>query len=226
MTKQNSMRAGKPRHDSAEMHSIDRKTRQSKKMIGNGGCVAPARKRHAGLQQVPARRGAVRYASPDVAALAAVSASWFGVTVSLYLARLCFYRLHSTTFGIALPPLAASKRGLAEQFVLQVLVYLASTRTVTVSILGEPALVHVVQGLLTSTVIEPTFRAALEALWMSPAMVAGLRMRGAIGKVLVNSLHAKLEAAQHADVAEHGLLICALPGCDKKEAKLVENKAW
>ena len=57
-------------------------------------------------------------------------------------------------------------------------------------------------------------------------MVAGLRMRWTAEKstALLNDLSAKRDAAQHADVAEHGLLVCALPGCDKQEVTVREFK--
>ena len=111
------------------------------------------------------------------------------------------------------------------QCVFRTLEYLASARAATL-IVGEPAFVDVVQQLLTSRVMEPSFRVALEARWTSPDVVASLRMRGTIEEsmALVNTQDADREAAQRADVAEHGLLICALPGCDKQEVTVREFK--
>ena len=159
-------------------------------------------------------------------ALVTSNASYFGVSVAIQLAHLCLYRLHSTSFRIPLPPLVAPERVFAEHFVLQALDYLASTRAVTFPIISEPALVHVVQQLLASPVMEPSFRAALEARWMSPDMVASLRMHGTIeqGTSLVVSWNAERYTVQRADVAEHGLLVCALPGCDKREVTVREFK--
>ena len=154
------------------------------------------------------------------------NASCFGVSVAVHLARRCLVRLHSTSFGNQLPPLSAPERGLAERFVLLTLDYLASIRAVSLPLMGEPQFVHVVQQLLASPVMEPSFRAALEARWMSPDMVAGLRMRGGIEQItaLVNKMNMEINAAQVADVAEHGLLVCALPGCDKREVTVREFK--
>ena len=96
----------------------------------------------------------------------------------------------------------------------------------TAPILGEAGLVIIVQQLLASTVIKPSFRAALEARWTSPDVVASLRMRGTEEqqKTLFNHLSAEREAAERADVAEHGLLVCAFPGCDKQEVTVREFK--
>ena len=57
-------------------------------------------------------------------------------------------------------------------------------------------------------------------------MVASLRMRGTIEErtAIVNDTIAEYDAAQTADVAEHGLLVCALPGCDKQEVTVREFK--
>ena len=143
------------------------------------------------------------------------------------LVRFCLYRLHSGSFCMPLPPLAASERGLAEQFIFLTLDYLASTRAVMLLLAGEPELVDIVQRLLALPVMEPTFRAALEERWTSPDVVASLRMRGGIEESteFLNDLSAGREAARRADVAEHGLLVCALPGCDKQEVTVREFKA-
>ena len=157
---------------------------------------------------------------------ATTNATSFGVTVSLHLARLCLYRLHNTSYGTALPPLAAPERGLPEHFVYRALDYLASTRAGKFPILGETELVHVVQQVLALPVMEPSFRAALEARWTSPDVVASLSMRGTIERstAVLNNTIAESEAAHRADVAEHGLLVCALPGCDKQEVTVREFK--
>ena len=154
------------------------------------------------------------------------TASWYGVSLAIRLARFCLYRLHSVSFGIQLPPLRAPERGLAEQFVLRALEYLASTRAVTVLLVGEAELVDIVQQLLASSAMEPSFRAALETRWTSPDMVASLQMRGTAEEntIRVNNVIEEREAAQRADVAEHGLLVCALPGCDKQEVTVREFK--
>ena len=160
--------------------------------------------------------------------VAASNASCYGLSVSMHLALLCLYRLHSRAFGIPLPPLAAPERGIADdqvQFVFLTLDSLATTRAVTLPISGEASLVALVQQLLASpAVMEPSFRATLEAWWTSPDVVAGLRMRGTLerGTAFVDNWTAEREAAQRADVAEHGLLVCALPGCDKVEATVRE----
>ena len=93
-------------------------------------------------------------------------------------------------------------------------------------IVGEADLVDVVQQLLATPVMETSFRAALEARWTSRDVVASLRMRGAIEERTadVKNMVTEREAAQLADVAEHGLLICALPGCEKKETTVREFK--
>ena len=157
--------------------------------------------------------------------LATSSASCFGVSVAMQLAHLC---LHRTYCRIPLPPLAAPERGLAEQFVIRVLDYLASIRAVTFPIKGEPLFVHTVQQLLALPgVMETSFRAALETRWTSPDVVASLHMRrGGIEQCtdLYNDVQAESDAAQRADIAEHGLLVCALPGCDKQEATVREFK--
>ena len=56
-------------------------------------------------------------------------------------------------------------------------------------------------------------------------MVASLHIRRAAEQsaVLVNKATG-LDAAQREDIAEHGLLVCALPGCDKKEVTVREFK--
>ena len=160
--------------------------------------------------------------------VAASNASCYGLSVSMHLALLCLYRLHSRAFGIPPPPLAAPERGIADdqvQFVFLTLDSLATTRAVTLPISGEASLVALVQQLLASpAVMEPSFRATLEAWWTSPDVVAGLRMRGTLerGTAFVDNWTAEREAAQRADVAEHGLLVCALPGCDKVEATVRE----
>ena len=159
--------------------------------------------------------------------LATSGASCFGVSVAMLLAALCLARLHRTK-GSPLPPLKAPERGRAEQFVLLTLDYLASIRAVSVPIGGEAPLVFVVQQVLAmpAVVIEPSFRAALEARWTSPDVVASLRMRGTVEQrtARFNDVYAEREAAQRAYVAEHGLLVCALPGCDKKEVTVREFK--
>ena len=159
-------------------------------------------------------------------ALTASNSSCFGVSVAIQLSRQCLYRLHSVSFGDPLPPLSAPESGLAEQFVFLTLDYLALMRAVTVPIIGEAALAHAVQQLLASGVMEPPFRAALETWWTSPDVVASLRARGTIEESMafVHDSDVKSEAAQRADVAEHGLLVCALPGCDKKEVTVREFK--
>ena len=93
-------------------------------------------------------------------------------------------------------------------------------------IVGEADLVDVVQQLLATPVMETSFRAALEARWTSRDVVASLRMRGAIEERTadVKNMVTEREAAQRADVAEHGLLVCALPGCDKQEVTVREFK--
>ena len=159
--------------------------------------------------------------------LATSNASCFGVSLAFRLARLCLYRLHSGSFGIRLPPLAAPERICAERFVVQALDCLASTRAVTVSSMGKAGLVAVIQKLLASPVMEASFRAMLETRWTSPDMVSILRMRGSGEKnltAIVDDWRSKSEAAQRADVAEHGLLVCALPGCDKREVTVREFK--
>ena len=158
--------------------------------------------------------------------LAVSNASWFGVSVAMYLARHCLCRLHSTAIGSTLPPLSAPERVLAEQFVLQALDYLALTRALIVPILGEPTFVNVVQLLLASPAMEPSFRAAMEARWTSPDVVASLRMRGGGEQhtAFIDEMVAERQAAQRADLAEHGLLVCALPGCDKQEVTVREFK--
>ena len=81
------------------------------------------------------------------------------------------------------------------------------------------------QQLLASPALEPSFRAALEARWTSPDIVAIAQQRGtAKSAAILDNANAKCEAAQRADVAEHGLLVCALPGCDKKEVTVREFK--
>ena len=148
-----------------------------------------------------------------------------GVSVAMLLARLCLYRLHSRFFDISLPPLAAPQRGLAEHFVFQALDYFASTRAVALPMAGEAELVHTVQQLLASTVMEPSFRAALEARWARADVGAKLRVRGTVvERAAVASIKNARNAAQRADVAEHGLLVCALPGCDKREGTIREFK--
>ena len=158
---------------------------------------------------------------------AASMAPWCGVTVAIQLARLCLHRLHNSFYGSPQPPLEAPERGRAEQFFFQALDYLASTRVVTFPIVGKTKLVDVVQQLLASPVMEPSFRAALEARWTSPDMVASLRMRGGtVEKItaIKNKVYSDKHAACLADVAAHGLLICALPGCDKREVTVREFK--
>ena len=152
--------------------------------------------------------------------------SCFGVSVAMQLACLCLHRMHSRTFSIPLPQLAAPERGLAEQFIFLTLDCIASTRAVTLPIYGEPALMHTVQRLLASPAMEPSFRAALESRWTSPDVVASLRTRGTAEQrtALVNIANADSKAAQREDVAEHGLLVCALPGCDKQEVTVREFK--
>ena len=159
-------------------------------------------------------------------AFAATNAFCFGVSVAMSLARLSLYRLHSGAFSILLPPLAAPERVLAERFIFMILDYLASMHALTSPIAGEVELVYVVQQVLTSAEMEPSFRVALEARWTSPDVVAGVRKRGTDEQrtALVNRLNAESEAAQRADVVEHGLLVCALPGCDKQEATVREFK--
>ena len=93
-------------------------------------------------------------------------------------------------------------------------------------IVGEPALVDAVQQFLASFAIEPSFHAALEARWTSPDLVASLRIRSTEEErtAVRNIMNAQSEAAQRADIAEHGLLVCALPGCDKQEVTVREFK--
>ena len=174
---------------------------------------------------VPAEVEAARSARV-LAAFATSNSSWFGVTVAIRLARLCLYRLHCRFFGIPLPPLAAPDLGIAEQFVFRALDYFALTRAVKIPLQGETPFVYCVQRLLALTAMEPSFRAALEARWTSPDVVASLRMRGEIygGAAIVNHVRAARRAAQRAYVAEHGLLVCALPGCDKMELTVREFK--
>ena len=159
-------------------------------------------------------------------AVVTTNASCFGVHVAFLLAGLCLCRLHSRGFGVLLPPLSPPERVQAEQIVFLALDDLASARAVTIPILGEAALVHAVQETLALPVTEePSFRAALEARWTSPAVMASLRMRGTVERTtaLPNAM-AAWEAARRADVAEHGLLVCALLGCDKKEVTVREFK--
>ena len=153
-----------------------------------------------------------------------------GVSVAIRLARLCLCRLHCVPCGIPLPPLAAPEHGRVEQFVFLTLDYLATTRAVTFPIYGEVELVQIVRQLLARPVhtTEHSFRNALEARWTSPDMVAGFRRRGTLErsfiKALVDDVCAGREAAQRSDVAEHGLLVCAFPGCDKREVTVREFK--
>ena len=51
-------------------------------------------------------------------------------------------------------------------------------------------------------------------------------MRGTLERstTILDDLVAERNAAQRADVAEHGLLVCAFPGCDKQEATVREFK--
>ena len=147
--------------------------------------------------------------------LATSNASCFGVSAAILMARLCLYRLHCRLFGNSLPPLAAPERGLAEQFVVQSLDYIASARAVTVRILGEAEFVYTVEQVLTSSAMELSFHAALEARWTSPDVVASLRMHGNTveeSTAVLDDLSAKRDTAQRADVAEHGLLggLCRL----------------
>ena len=74
--------------------------------------------------------------------------------------------------------------------------------------------------------MEPSFRAALDARWTSPDVMAGIRLRGTMEESLtrVSNANAESEADQRADVAEHGLLLCALPGCGKIEVTVREFK--
>ena len=74
--------------------------------------------------------------------------------------------------------------------------------------------------------MEPPFRAALEARWTSPGLVACLRTHGTFEKsaAYFQSVNARGDAAHAADVAEHGFLVCALPGCYKKEVTVREFK--
>ena len=159
-------------------------------------------------------------------AFTASTASCIGISVALLHARSCLIRLHSRSFGVPLPPLAAPECGLAEQFVIRMLDYLASTRAVTIPIVGEAELVYVVQQILSVAVMEPSFRAVLEARWTSPDVVACLHMRGILdySSTLIDHFGSEREAAHRADVAEHGLLVCALPGCDKREVTVREFK--
>ena len=158
--------------------------------------------------------------------LATSNASCFGVSEAVFLARLCLYQLHTVASGTPLPPLTARERGVAEQFVHLTLDCLATTRAVTLPMHGEMELAHTVRQLLASTVMEPSFHAALEAQWTSPDVMASLRMHGTIehSEAAFNDMSATSEAAQRADVAEHGLLVCALPGCDKQEVTVREFK--
>ena len=153
-------------------------------------------------------------------------ASCFGVSVAILLARICLYRLHCRFFDIPLPPLAGLETGLAEQFVFRALDYLASVRAVTALLTGDAEFVNTIQQLLASRAMEPSFRAALEARWMSPDVVASLCRRGAIARstAFVNTTSAEREAAQRADVAEHGLLVCAFPGCESRRRPSASSK--
>ena len=163
---------------------------------------------------------------------AASIASSFGLCMAIRLAirlsRLCLYRMHCRFFGVPQPSLPAPERGIAEKFVLQSLDSLASLRAVTmVPIMGEPEFVHAVQQLLASpAVMETSFHTALEARWTSPDVVASLQRHGTVERstAVYNNMLAASEAAQRADVAEHGLLVCALPGCDKREVTVHEFK--
>ena len=158
-------------------------------------------------------------------AIATSNASCYGVSVAMQLARLCLIRLHGGFLGLPMPLLAAPDRVLAEQSVFRALDYLASIRAVRIPIHGESDLVNVVQQLLSSSVMKPAFRAAFEARWASPDVVAVLRMHGALEICTArDDFHTEKDAAQRADVVEHGLLVCALPGCDKLEVTVRKFK--
>ena len=63
------------------------------------------------------------------------------------------------------------------------------------------------------------FRASLREKWAAPAMRKMLRARGLTGSEDNAKAVAALAAARRvADVAEHGLRACALPGCGLREA--------
>ena len=66
---------------------------------------------------------------------------------------------------------------------------------------------------------------ALRERWMAPALVA-MRAERNLDDVSaeIEGAPARVQAARRADIAAHGLKICALPSCDKQEATVQQFK--
>lgn len=158
-------------------------------------------------------RGHVHGAWLRAASLAAVLSLTFGAQDA---ARQTLYRLHPTLYGLLLPDLPAEEKAAAQQVVLQSLDIIAASRDVHAPIAGEGYLVKAITGLLASTVLDSSFRNALNNKWTSPHVIAGLRAHGSLHPDEAAVL-AMLTSRDAAGRARLGLHLCGLTSCTKRE---------
>ena len=116
-----------------------------------------------------------------------------------------------------------TQRRMVESFVLQGLDIIPRTAGIPEKVMaGEARLVATVEKKLNTRnlgYLEPTFCVAFLRKWRSNAVSSVLRARGVLqaGIAVSQEDNAEFEARQRADVAKHGLRVCALPSCSKTE---------
>ena len=145
--------------------------------------------------------------------------------------------LAATGLGLLLFPRGGElfpARSEAEDFVLAAMALIpaaAAARRRFTPTGGELVMVHfmdtmVLSGRLRFEKGRRGFRDELLRSWNAPAVVDALRACGALqyGRLTCSIADQQHAARQRADVAAHGLLVCALPGCEKKETTVREFK--
>lgn len=156
----------------------------------------------------------------------AAMASCYGVDVFQKAARLTLFRMHPAAFRIELPPLDTAEFIRAQSFVELGIDLIAATRHLNIPFEAEVLFAASIKQLLAKPGMDPAFHASLQAKWTSPAVVAGLRAHKTleIGESAIQKVEAKAVANECADVLKHGLLVCAFPCCDKREASVHQFK--